>query len=473
MLHLIQQKLKPMKALFTPILVFLTLTCAAQFPTNIKDSLQKILEASLPIGTSNPGAVMTINISGEESWSVASGKSLTGTTFGYPATDALATDQFRIGSITKLMVATAILQLEEAGDLTLNDSLSMYLRTSLINDTLQSSATVTIEQLLNHTSGIANSANNQDCQQNALMNLTDFYTLEEAVECGSSQGELFTPGSSWGYSNTNYTLLALIIESITGNELSVFLDQNIFSPLNLENTYVPETNEIDTSHMGCYWNIGPPFGLVDMTIVNPSLYKGWADVVSTTADLTIFLDNLVSGNLISTASLAKIKTTVPASYSYGLGIEFYDVGTEEYYGHSGEVGNTNGLFYSELSTTLIPNGYYIAYNYNYQGVSSLSELDEKVYTYLSSLQPNLTASVQNTLPPEKLTVYPNPNNGVFFIDLANYKKATITIRNLQGQTIEAAPLTSNTLDYSHLEKGIYLLEVKTPNRYLNNKIILN
>ena len=216
-------------------------------------------------------------------------------TTGQPATVAQPNSKFRVGSITKTMIATCILKLEENGLLNIEDPIDNYLRSTLVNDTIASSGTLKIRHLLNHTSGISNSADNPTCQSTVLNNPLTTWTLEEAIYCGASQGEVFPPEFAWGYSNTNYSILAMIIEEITGNSYENYLLQNIINPLNLQNTEIPSSAQINGSHMGCYWDIG---SWIDLTIIHPSTYTGWADVVSTTEDLNIFYSNLLDGNLI-------------------------------------------------------------------------------------------------------------------------------------------------------------------------------
>ena len=71
----------------------------------------------------------------------------------------------------------------------------------------------------------------------------------------------------------------IAIREVTGQTAADYITQNIITPLGLLNTEFPTTNQLSSPHMGCYWNIG---SWIDLTIINPSVYAGWADVVSTT-----------------------------------------------------------------------------------------------------------------------------------------------------------------------------------------------
>jgi CubicO group peptidase (beta-lactamase class C family) len=170
-------------------------------PQVVIDSLQTILNQALPSNFQNSGVIMSVYAPGQWTWSGAAGNGIAGITAQQPQTNASVTDRFRVGSITKMMVAVCILKLEEDGLLSIEDPIDMYLRPTLVNDTIAPSDTVRIRHLLNHTSGIANSANNTSCQQNVLTNPLGSHSLEEAIYCGASQYQLLH--SCYDYRN-NY-----------------------------------------------------------------------------------------------------------------------------------------------------------------------------------------------------------------------------------------------------------------------------
>ena len=122
-------------------------------PAAIANSLQNIIDNALPNQLNNSGMVLSIHVPGKWTWEGASGYSICGMTSGQPTTIALPNSKFRVGSITKTMVATCILKLEENGLLNTEDPIENYLRATLINDTIAPSSTLKIRHLLNHTSG--------------------------------------------------------------------------------------------------------------------------------------------------------------------------------------------------------------------------------------------------------------------------------------------------------------------------------
>lgn len=450
------------------VLVFLGVFSVAKSqtaPSEIADSLQAILNRALPQGVQNPGAVMSVFVPGQWTWSGASGSAINGMTAGHPATTAAPTDKFRVGSITKTFIAAAILLLEEQGLLNTEDFISQYLRTSLVNDTIMSSEPVRIRHLLNHTSGIDNSANNTSCQQNALADLSASHTLEEAIYCGASQGEIFPPEFAWAYSNTNYSILAMIIEEVSGQNSMDYIYHHIIAPLGLSETEIPTTDEISAPHMGCYWNIG---NLIDMTIVDASLYWGWADIVSTTTDLNRFYYALLNGQLINQTSLNKMMTMYPGTYDYGLGLDFYGIGSSgvPYFGHTGEVGNSSSMWYANNVTTAFPNGYFISYNFNYQGVDMWPAIDEPVYNLMNSFVTKIN-NLSNNEP--EVSVYPNPAQEELNIEIQTIDgdKGTITIYDLAGQMILQSMIELHTgsnhfkISLADLTDGIYCYEFRS------------
>jgi CubicO group peptidase (beta-lactamase class C family) len=458
-----------MRYFYQIALLFILSYTKAQVPQEISDSLTAILNSALPTNYNGSGLVLRVSVPGQWSWSGAAGYGISGNTAGQPQTVAQATDKFRVGSITKMMVATCILKMEQDGLLSLSDSIGKYLRPTLINDTIRSSSTVTIRQLLNHSSGIANLADNQSCQQNVLLNPNAAHSLEEAINCGASLGELFTPGTSWSYSNTNYSLLAMIIESISGISYRDYLYNTIINPLNLNNTEIPSGNQISVAHMGCYWNIG---NWIDLTIINPTTYTGWADVVSTTEDLITFYQALQNGQLISFSQLNVMKTIDPQCNGYGMGLDFYNHFNTDCYGHYGEVANTSGLFFGATSSQLAPYGYYVSYNFNIQGADMIFKIDRPIMSLLK----NTILGVNNNVK-EVISIFPNPVKDQLCINFENQTFSRIELIDFLGRVTYAENIsekeTNLLLNCENYPRGNYILRVSGKNKTVSNKIILN
>ena len=464
-------KISTMKNLFFATFCIFSFSSKAQNPpTFIADSLQYILDHALPTNFQKSGAVMGIIVPGQWTWFGASGNAIAGVTAGQAETTALPNNQFRVGSITKTMLATCILKLEQNGLLSINDPISMYLRSTLVNDTIASSGTVLIRHLLNHTSGIGNSGDNTACQTDVLTNPTAFKSLEEAIYCGASLGETFEPGFAWAYSNTNYSILAMILENITGMSYEEYLQQTIISPLGLQNTLIPTSSQIQNAHIGCYWNIG---SWIDLTIINPSIYKGWADVVSTTEDLMHFYQALTNLEIINATELAVMHTIDAASYDYGMGLDFYTISGFDYIGHYGEVANTSGLFRASISSSLAPNGYYIAYNFNTQGVDMQNKIDVPILQLLNNSALSVSENSKESL--NQILFYPNPVKEELHLIFDNkYQDVSIKWIDFTGKIVlhENYLQLPNLMDMTSkkLEKGCYLLEIEN-SKYMQKLIL--
>jgi D-alanyl-D-alanine carboxypeptidase len=147
----------------------------------------------------------------------------------------------------------------------------------------------------------------------------------------------------WSYSSTNYIILGLLIEKVTGRPYAQEISRRILRPLGLEHTSFPGTNpSLRGPHMAAYvvWTDG---GLRDVTVFSQN--SGWAagEMISTAADLNRFFRALLTGRLLSRALLAQMQTTVevvpgqPEAAGWGLGILWLATPCGRVWGHTGEV----------------------------------------------------------------------------------------------------------------------------------------
>jgi CubicO group peptidase (beta-lactamase class C family) len=134
--------------------------------------------------------------------------------------------RFHIASVTKSFTAAAILLLEQRGKLKVQDPISKW-----IPDYPRGNE-ITVHHLLTHTSGIPNVNNFPDYEEKAL----SAHTLPEIISWFKAKPLEFTPGAKYSYSNSNYNLLAFIIEKASGQTYGEFMRANIFVPLNLSAT---------------------------------------------------------------------------------------------------------------------------------------------------------------------------------------------------------------------------------------------
>ena len=132
---------------------------------------------------------------------------------------------FRSGAVSIPMVSTVLLQLVDEGTVALDDKLSEWM------PDVPNADKVTLEQLSQMTSGYADYVQDPTFLEGFNRNPFRQWTPEELYTFGASQPLLFEPGTNWGYAHTNYVLLALALEKITGQSMIDLIQERIFDPL--------------------------------------------------------------------------------------------------------------------------------------------------------------------------------------------------------------------------------------------------
>jgi D-alanyl-D-alanine carboxypeptidase len=275
---------------------------------------------------------------------------------GYSDGNSLIADkhnQYKIASITKTMTSVVILQLQEEGKLNITDTISKFLADSKVarlNDLhmhkgVSYGNTITIQQLLQHRTGLADIFTDAAFRfyLNEYLNKKQGWNSEKLMrryfKYGLNRKTHFVPDSGYYYSDVNYFLLGLIIEKITGETLAQQFRKRIFEPLQMSQTffeyYEPAIGSGKMAHSF--------LGKRDITkILNTSYDWAGGGVVSTNADLAIFLRGIFEGKLYKKDSTLSLMTTMlphtlksgRVSY-YGLGLYQYTFNGEKYYGHGG------------------------------------------------------------------------------------------------------------------------------------------
>ena len=142
-----------------------------------------------------------------------------------------AHDRFRIGSITKTFVAVVVLQLVDEHVLGLKDTVERWLP-----GLVPSGRQITVQQLLAHTSGLADYADDPDFVRRTVAQPRRRWTPRELVGVALARGPVARPGERFAYASTNYILLGMMVERATGTSLERQLRGRIFVPLGLEDT---------------------------------------------------------------------------------------------------------------------------------------------------------------------------------------------------------------------------------------------
>jgi len=307
--------------------------------------------------TGSPGAIMLVKRQGEPLWIGATGQS------NLEHQTAMRTNTpFRTGSITKIFIATAILQLRERGKLTLEDPLTQHLPE--LAGHIPQAEQITLRQLLSHLSGITDPPNESIRYQLDLVNDPEGFgaqrteALLEKYVYGKALN--FTPGAAYGYSNANYWLLGLIVERLMQKNLQQALDELIFSPLNLAQTWIEKRDDRNVARG--YSNFYGDGNLLDVTRWDRAEGDGKAagGLISTAEDLMIFMTALFGGQLLPLPAVEEMKQIQLSACNsidceYGLGLELWRTTAGTAYGHNGSlIGiEANVLYFPENGNTIV------------------------------------------------------------------------------------------------------------------------
>ncbi|MGW0938256.1 serine hydrolase domain-containing protein [Streptomyces sp. NPDC002666] len=287
---------------------------------------------------------------GDQVWRGAAG--VADVTTGRPVT---ADMRHRVGSITKTFTTAAVLRQVESGRIGLDTPIRRYLPQLVPGER---GDTITVRMLINHTSGLAeylpyaypSLKGMPVVAETGPESLDDHrYTRFDPVDLiamGVTAPAVGTPGGTPGlYSNTNYLLLAQLLEEVSGTTAELCITRDVIEHAGLQDTGFPTGPSVDGPHSKLYeaWfgMIEPPrdYSVFDMSYAGPS-----ASLTSTVADLNRFFGLLLAGEIVSPSSLAQMQRTVPVVsqegklMDYGLGLyPMEGSGQATFWGHGGTV----------------------------------------------------------------------------------------------------------------------------------------
>lgn len=307
------------------ILPLILLVCfIGAFAQNTADNLDKILKERF--SASEPGAAVLV---------VQNDKVLLRKGYGIAEINRkqpIEPDMvFRIGSITKQFTSTAILKLVEEGKLSLNDELSNYL------PDFRTQFPVTIEQLLNHTSGIKSYTSVQERMTTEAKKTK--VSVAEMLGYIQSYPVDFKPGEKWLYNNSAYFILGAVIEKVTGKTYNDYISQTFFKPLKMTASYPDDSKPIARQAGGYNKGSGNAYTMADY--VHPSIPYSAGSIFSSVDDLwkwnqAVFGYKLVKRELLEKA-WGPTHTTSGDVESYGYGWQLGKVGESKAIGHGGGI----------------------------------------------------------------------------------------------------------------------------------------
>lgn len=250
---------------------------------------------------------------------------------------------FGIASITKTYTAAIILQLEDEKLLSLKDNIKGWLPSFPNID-----GTITIKQLLAHTSGVYDYVSNPEYDLMLLNCKTIKLFKPEELILKFVKKPDFKPGEKFRYNNTDFVLLGMIIEKVTKNSISEEYKNRIFESLKLKHTFFYPYQQLNGEMAHPWYDIHQSDTLIDFYVNIKYLPMIWSSIwtaggiYSTAEDLSVWGYNLFNGNILSETALEKMITPVKLKHSMGLGIgiDKINFNGKTCYGHAG------GYFYS-------------------------------------------------------------------------------------------------------------------------------
>lgn len=245
--------------------------------------------------------------------------------------------RFNLGSINKMFTAVAVMQLVEAGKVSLDDPISTYADESWLP--LEVSRTITVRQLLTHTSGLGSfvGAEWDGLSRRRFRELDDYKLLVRA------ERPAFPPGTGWSYSNTGPLLAGVVIEKASGQSYFDYVRTHIHEPAGMRDTDCWALDEpVANLAMGYY----PDRAGVWRENTVQTMFRGGpaGGGYSTVGDLLRFARALQEGRLVSKASLDFLWTDQPPN-DYGAGFTIESTAAGKSYGHDGIMAGVSSRFH--------------------------------------------------------------------------------------------------------------------------------
>jgi len=244
-------------------------------------------------------------------------------------------------SIAKSFVSAMTLLLVQEGKLDLDDLAKNYLPEDIYSNIFNADI-ATIRQLLNHSSGIYTFDDNASMFVDTFNDTDGILSIEELFEnYVYGMPAYFAPGEDHHYSNTNFSLLGMIIENVSGQTLGDFMQEKIIAPLSLQNTYYKSSeNYPNVPNLVNSYLIHFDEQLQNCTDLQrhfSNFAYGHEGVLANPNDFAYFMKQLVSGNILNQELTKELLTCKQASdeYMYGLGVFEYETDYESGYGHTG------------------------------------------------------------------------------------------------------------------------------------------
>jgi D-alanyl-D-alanine carboxypeptidase len=256
-----------------------------------------------------------------------------------------STDRMLAGSVGKTFAAALALQLVKEGKIGLDDKIEKYLGKEKWFPRLPNAHEITIRQLMNHTSGLVRYEFKEQFTKDLTADPNKVWRPEELLSYLFDTTAPFAAGKGWDYSDTNYIVLGMIIEKVTGKKYYNEVTRRFLTPLKLNNTIPQDRRELKGVVQG-YAGPNNPFGGKDEMIsggkfiINPQFEWTGGGMVTTAEDLARWAKAMYEGKSIPSELLPEMLDGVAAPMlgketKYGLGVIIRKTRAGVSYGHSG------------------------------------------------------------------------------------------------------------------------------------------
>ncbi|HEU4871719.1 MAG TPA: serine hydrolase domain-containing protein [Pyrinomonadaceae bacterium] len=321
------------------ICLLATVVVYGQTATELKTALQLKLDEWHKAG-SFPGATLGVALPNGESFGLAVGFSDRET-----RTAMKPTDRLLAGSVGKTFAAATALQLIKEGKIGLDDKIEKYLGHEQWFARLPNAKAITVRQLMNHTSGLVRYEFKEQFTKDLTANPEKEWKPAELVAYLLDEKPPFEAGKGWDYSDTNYIVLGIIIEKVTGKKFYDEANRRLLKPLKLTDT-IPQDGPRLKGVVQGYAGPNNPFGGTDAMIVNgkfainPQFEWTGGGYASTAHDLARWAKMIYEGKAFSPDLLPQVLDGVSAPMlgresKYGLGVIIRKTQVGTSYGHSG------------------------------------------------------------------------------------------------------------------------------------------
>ncbi len=387
-----------------------------------------------------------------------------------PLTYVKPNDTYLIGSVTKTITSACILQLFDEKKLNLDDSLFKWVDTfKYVNPN------ITIRQLLRHQSGIYDVLQNPQNQPMMLAKKDSVWSLKNLIKTFIKPAS-FPAGAGWEYSNTNYYLLAMIIEKATGQPYYKELRKRFFTPLGLTSFSIPAFEPLPTNIAHVWIDLNGDA----ITDDAHAFYTSWKSLnaeagpcggyYATASDVSKWMYQYMRGNLTSPTTMAQAQMTVsgaglPNGTTYGLGLMSRSIFNMKAIGHGGDLSYSASSWYfpsKDMSISVLNNDSKFT---SWTLLPTVTELMRTYTKYEKSVAVSEILQNQTTL-----TASPNPfsENTLVVLTLPeSVSEMQIMVTNTLGekvillkkQNLEAGSHPIFIGDLSTLPNGLYLMSL--------------